>query len=84
MEFELAKWALLALLGVAQYFFNRTLNQMDKDNAANKIKIDALTGDLMNIRKEYLHKDDFKDFKAELWQRFDRLEGNLIRKNNAD
>lgn len=57
------------------------------DNQAQKVKhleelFEALQNDLTAVRLDYLHKSDFKEFKDELWARFDKLE-TFLRSNNV-
>ena len=37
-------------------------------------KIEKLETRLQDTREQYVHKDDLKDLKQELWHRFDKLE----------
>ena len=77
MEIELLKWLVLSLLGVSTYFLKRTVEQMDQTIKDHKIAYTALQVDIQNIKNEYLHKNDFKDFKIELRSMFDDLKKDI-------
>ncbi len=77
MEIELLKWLVLSLLGVSTYFLKRTVEQMDQTIKDHKMAHAALQVDVQNIKNEYLHKNDFKDFKIELRSMFDDLKKDI-------
>lgn len=77
MEIELLKWLVISLLGVSTYFLKRTVEQMDQIIKDHKIAHTALQVDVQNIKNEYLHKNDFKDFKMELRSMFDDLKKDI-------
>lgn len=77
MEIEILKWALIALLSVSTYLLKRTVDQMDTALKDHKIAHATLSVDVQNIKNEYLHKNDFREFKMELWSRFDDLKKDI-------
>lgn len=77
MEIEILKWALIGLLSVSTYLLKRTVDQMDTALKDHKIAHAALSIDVQNIKNEYLHKNDFREFKMELWSRFDDLKKDI-------
>lgn len=50
---------------------------MDQTIKDHKIAYTALQVDIQNIKNEYLHKNDFKDFKMELRSMFDDLKKDI-------
>jgi hypothetical protein len=56
---EILKWILLALLGGFVWFLKNTIIQ--------------LKADVEMIKSNYLHKNDFKDFKIELREMIDEI-----------
>ncbi len=50
---------------------------MDQTIKDHKIAYTALQVDIQNIKNEYLHKNDFKDFKIELRSMFDDLKKDI-------
>lgn len=82
MEFELFKWIVVTLLGVAGYFLKRNIDQLDKDLLEHKQKYVVLQKDVQTIREEYLHKNDFKEFKIELREMFNELKNDI--RNSRD
>lgn len=77
MELELLKWIVIGLLGVSTYFLKRTVDQMDEALREHKISHSSLQNDVQNIKNEYLHKNDFRDFKIELRAMFDELKSDI-------
>lgn len=77
MEIELLKWLVISLLGVSTYFLKRTVEQMDQTIKDYRLAHTALQVDVQNIKNEYLHKNDFKDFKMELRSMFDDLKKDI-------
>ena len=77
MELELLKWLVLSLIGVGVYFLKRTVEQMDKQMVEQKAAHNVMQMDIQNIRNEYLHKNDFREFKAELRLMFEDLKSDI-------
>jgi hypothetical protein len=77
MDLEFLKWIVVGLLGVATYFLKRTVDQMDNALKDHKTAHATLSVDVQNIKNEYLHKNDFREFKMELWSRFDDLKKDI-------
>lgn len=57
----------LALLG---YLMRTTLTDLKNDNT-------RLWKEVTHIKDTYFKKEDFSEFKQELWKRFDRLEDDM-------
>lgn len=70
LEAELVKWALFAVLGGFVWFIKRTVDSMDT-------KITKLETEVSTVKSNYLHKDDFKDFKLELKTMFNELKEDI-------
>ena len=70
MEIQYLQYILTALVGVAAFFFKRTL-----DESRDEIK--QLKQEVQNIKSQYLHRDDFREFKAELRSMFEALREDL-------
>ena len=62
-ELEIVRWIVISLMGLAVWFFKTTLTKLSQD--------------VEMIKKEYLHKEDFKDFKMELRAMFDELKKDI-------
>ena len=69
-EIEIAKWVVLTIMGIAVWFIKNTLRD--------------LRNDVEMIKKDYLHKEDFRDFKAELRSMFDDLKKDIRALNNKE
>ena len=74
-EIEFIKWAILALFGGLVWFLKRTV-----DTADSRIK--ALETDLQLVKNEYLHKNDFREFKTELRSMFEEIRKDLRQINH--
>lgn len=62
-----------ALMGLVMYFM-----KMAHDNTKENIK--RLEGEVKELRDTSFKKEDFRDFKQELWDRFDKLEKKVEQK----
>lgn len=77
VELEIFKWVAYTLLGVAVYLLKRTIDDLDKNLLDHKATISNIYNDVQNVRTEYLHKNDFKDFKVELRNMFEDLRQDI-------
>lgn len=69
-ELEVVKWIVTAGLGGLVWFMKRTID-------LNDAEVKALQQEVKQIKAQYLHKDDFKDFKVELRNMFDELRADI-------
>ena len=69
-ELEFVKWAILGLMSLGVWFMKRTLDNMEKQVEENKKAI-------QQVREEYLHKSEFKDFKSELRNMFEEIRTDI-------
>lgn len=69
-EVELAKWLINAALGGLIWFMKRTIDSQDK-------RIETLEKNHQGFRDDYLHKNDFKDFKIELRSMFEEIKTDI-------
>lgn len=77
-ESEIVKWVILAALGGFQWFIRNMITSTQTDIANLKKDLDA-------VKKEYLHKDDFKEFKTELRGMFEEIKQDIrdLKKNET-
>lgn len=66
MEKEVVQYLILAAFGGVAWFMKRTLDRLDD-------KTNELDKELTKVKAEYLHKDEFKDFKTELRSWFEEI-----------
>jgi len=69
-EVELAKWIITGALGLVVWFMKRTIDTQDK-------RIETLERAQVQFRDDYLHKNDFKDFKLELRAMFEEIKTDI-------
>lgn len=69
-ELEFVKWAMLALMGLAVWFMKRTLDK-------NEERLSTAEKEIALIKSDYLHKNDFKDFKSELRGMFEEIKQDI-------
>jgi hypothetical protein len=77
IESPLLLYFLPLIAGLALYLLKRQIDQLDKTLVEHKAMILLLQGDVQTIRNDYLHKNDFKDFKIELRSMFDELKQDI-------
>ncbi len=61
------------LLGVSMYF-------MKQNNDRNKQQLDEQRADINHIKGNYFKREEFRDFKDELWIRLDKMENTFERR----
>jgi len=66
IEAEVIKWVVMAGLGGLVWFLKRTIDNNDTE-------VKSLKHEVQLIKEQYLHKNDFKDFKVELRGMFEEL-----------
>lgn len=70
-------WLSLAvnvLLGVGGWVIQQYISQLKESQRLLASSITDMKSELTQVKLDYLHKADFREFKSELWERFDRLE----------
>ena len=58
------------LLGIAGWAMKSQITDLKAEVVKNSVDID-------NVKDKYFKKEDFTDFKKELWQRLDRFEQDV-------
>jgi hypothetical protein len=66
----IVSFLLNGLMAIALYF-------MKQSNDNTKADIDRIRDDVKDVRDTAYKKEDFKEFKEELWRRFDKLEADV-------
>ncbi len=69
-ELEIIKWGFLAVLGGFTFMLQRELKT--KDESIRELQVEV-----QNIKQNYLHRDDFKEFKVELRSMFDEIKQDI-------
>ena len=69
------------LVNIALFLFNGVLGiamwLLKQSYAEVKEQLKTNTEAIGNVKEHYFKKEDFKDFKEELWKRFDKLEDRI-------
>ena len=67
---EVIKWIVLSLMSIGVWFMKRTLDKTEKD-------VEDIKETIQKIKQDYLHKEDFKDFKTELRSMFEEIKSDI-------
>lgn len=59
------------------YLLKRQVDQIDRQLIEHRAKCELIQVEIQNVKNDYLHKNDFKDFKAELRAMFDELKSDI-------
>jgi hypothetical protein len=70
LSFNIALFLFNGVLGIAMWLLKTSYAEVKEQLKQNSQAID-------NVKDHYFKKEDFKDFKDELWKRFDRLEDRM-------
>jgi two-component SAPR family response regulator len=69
-EAEIIKWIVVGLMSIGVWFMKRTIDKVEDDVTEVKRAI-------QQIKQDYLHKEDFKDFKVELRSMFEEIKSDI-------
>jgi restriction endonuclease S subunit len=69
-DYEIVKWAITGIIGIIVWFLKRTIDKQDS-------RIDSLDKEQRTFREDYLHKNDFKDFKIEIRGMFEEIKTDI-------
>lgn len=69
-ETEVVKWVIVSALSFVVWFMKRTIDTQDA-------KLKELEANQQKFRDDYLHKNDFKDFKVELRSMFEEIKTDI-------
>lgn len=70
MDLTAVPWIINVLLGIAMYFLKATHTEIKNQIRENRDEISK-------VREQAVKKEDFKEFKDELWNRLDRFEDSV-------
>jgi len=77
MELEIVKWIVFSGLGLAIYFLKRTIELNDQKIQDLETTLLAVVFEQQHMQQDYLHKNDFKEFKAELKGWFEEMKQDI-------
>lgn len=77
MELAILTYVFPVVAGFALYLLKRSVDQLDKDIVEIKTHYTVLQTEVQNIKSEYLHKSDFREFKTELREMFEELKSDI-------
>lgn len=63
------------VLGITMWLLKQSYTEVKEQLKNNTRAID-------NVKEHYFKKEDFRDFKEELWKRFDKLESRIDERVN--
>jgi hypothetical protein len=67
---EVLKWIIMTIFGFVVWFMKRDIDSKDQ-------RITILEQAQQDLPKNYLHKDDFKEFKVELRGMFEEIKSDI-------
>lgn len=76
-ELEILRWIVTGIMGVAVWFVKRTIDSYDEKLKEQDKQFTQFMKELAEIRRDYLHRDDFKEFKLELRGMFEELKVDI-------
>lgn len=69
-ELEILKWFVFGIMGIAMWFLKRNIDITDSSIKDLRLNIE-------DIRKTYVHKEDFKELKQELRSMFEEIRRDI-------
>ena len=73
----LFNWLVTIGIGIGGWALKEYTHGQAEKIKALKDQVDEMNVQLTAVKLDYLHKADFREFKDELWARFDKLEKYL-------
>lgn len=70
MELQVLSWVVFSIMGLAMWFLKATITD-------TKEEIKNLKSELQNVKQDYLHKEDFREFKSELRGMFEDIKRDI-------
>ncbi len=85
MEAQYLQFIITGLLGLAAFFLKKTLDDTQAQIKELKVQHLATQLELQTVKQQYLHRDDFREFKQELRGMFEALREDLrvMQSNNC-
>lgn len=67
-------FAFNALLGILMFFLKQSYDALKQANESLRERIAKTEDELEKVRETTIRKEDFQDFRNQLWTRLDRME----------
>jgi hypothetical protein len=67
------------VLGIIAWLGKLQLDNMKRQSEEQERKLEQANRDIQNVRNDYVSKQDFRDFKQELYNRMDNNHNDIIR-----
>ena len=80
MEPIAGSYVLNIILGVAAWLLKQAFHELREEHKNLSRKYDNLLEEVGDVKDKYFKKEDFREFKEELWKRFDKLESKVDEK----
>jgi hypothetical protein len=77
MDTSTLQWIASGVLLIMSYFLKRTVDSYDERFKQHELRFDSQTKELAEIRRDYLHRDDFKEFKEDLREMFNEIKTDI-------
>jgi hypothetical protein len=77
IETTIILWFFPFVAGLAVYLLKRNIDEIDRTLINQEATLLLLRNEIQTIRNDYLHKNDFKEFKIELRVMFDELKSDI-------
>ena len=76
-EFVTTQWLALGAVSIVMWFLKRTLDKAEERIKAAEERATLTDKEVQLIKLDYLHKNEFKDFKAELRGMFEEIRTDI-------
>ena len=77
MDAEILRWLITGACTLVIGFFKYALDKQDDKMKVLESHLDTVGKELQTVKQQYLHKDDFKEFKQELRNVFEEIKQDL-------
>lgn len=74
---HLISWALNGLLAIIVYLVKAAMEDVKTRIGEVEKSVKKQDSDITEVRIHYLHKDDFSEFKQELWAKLDDIKDTV-------
>jgi hypothetical protein len=72
-ELEIVKWIVFGGLSIVVWFLKMNITETKEKLQTLTVQKDDIKAELAHVKLNYLHRDDFKEFKIELRSMFEEI-----------
>ena len=77
MDYTIVLWIVNGLTAISLFLTRSAFMDLKLEQKENRLSIEKTRAEIDHVRETYYKKEDFKEFKEELWRKLDKLEASM-------